>query len=210
MRSHGRLRWDPAIGELPEHLGAVLRSQSGLAVKVQLLSAEGRPAWPLEHRQLEQRYEDAPRAELTVPTRPAFVAGKTATWCDRRTPRDLWNLSVLSRIGAFETEVADMYRRFGPTKKLPGQWQFANVPAESDRTLERVGAVCPGFIADRPRVHFCVISDQFGEAVVGMGDCETYTGGVELARILGHWTRRIVCRSSPDRGRTAEVRSRHR
>ncbi|MGB3171768.1 MAG: nucleotidyl transferase AbiEii/AbiGii toxin family protein [Rhodococcus sp. (in: high G+C Gram-positive bacteria)] len=43
MRSHGRLVWDPAISEVPEHLGAVLRSQYGSAVKVQLLSAEGRP-----------------------------------------------------------------------------------------------------------------------------------------------------------------------
>jgi hypothetical protein len=39
MRSHGRLVWDPAISEVPEHRGAVLRLQFGLAVKVQLLSA---------------------------------------------------------------------------------------------------------------------------------------------------------------------------
>ncbi|MGB3769591.1 MAG: nucleotidyl transferase AbiEii/AbiGii toxin family protein [Rhodococcus sp. (in: high G+C Gram-positive bacteria)] len=132
LRSHGRLVWDPAIGEVLEHLGAVLRSQSGLAVKVQLLSAEGRPAWPLENRQLEQRYEDALGAELTVPTRPAFVAGKTVTWCDRRASRDLWDLWALNRIGAFEPDVADLYRRFGPTNKLPGQWQFADAPTEAD------------------------------------------------------------------------------
>ena len=132
LRSHGRLVWDPAIGEVPEHLGAVLRSQSGLAVKVQLLSAEGRPAWPLENRQLEQRYEDALGAELTVPTRPAFVAGKTVTWCDRRASRDLWDLWALNRIGAFEPDVADLYRRFGPTNKLPGQWQFPDAPTEAD------------------------------------------------------------------------------
>ncbi|MGV8875217.1 MAG: nucleotidyl transferase AbiEii/AbiGii toxin family protein [Rhodococcus sp. (in: high G+C Gram-positive bacteria)] len=102
-----------------EHLGALLRSQSGLAVKVQLLSAEGRPAWPLENRRLEQRFEDALGAALTVSTRPAFVAGETATWCDRRASRDLWDLWALSRIGAFEPDVVDLYRRFGPTNKLP-------------------------------------------------------------------------------------------
>ncbi|MDJ0396631.1 nucleotidyl transferase AbiEii/AbiGii toxin family protein [Rhodococcus sp. G-MC3] len=132
MRSHGRLVWDSAITEVPEHLGAVLRSQSGLAVKVQLLSAEGRPAWPQESRQLEQRYEDAPHAELTVPVLPAFVAGKTATWCDRRASRDLWDLWALNRIGAFKPEVADLYRRFGPTNKLPGEWQFSDAPTESE------------------------------------------------------------------------------
>ncbi|WP_256895655.1 nucleotidyl transferase AbiEii/AbiGii toxin family protein [Rhodococcus sp. 1163] len=115
MRSHGGLAWDPSISEVPEHIGAVLRSQSGLSVKVQLLSAEGRPSWPVEFRRLEQRYGDAPQAELTVPTRPAFVAGKTATWCDRRPPRDLWDLWALDGIGAFAPEVADLYRRFGPT-----------------------------------------------------------------------------------------------
>ncbi|CCQ18021.1 putative uncharacterized protein [Rhodococcus sp. AW25M09] len=136
MRSHGRLVWDSAISEVPERLGAVVRSQSGLAVKVQLLSAEGRPAWPLENRRLEQRFEDAPGAELTVPTQPAFVAGKTVTWCERRASRDLWDLWALNCIGAFEPEVADLYRRFGPTNKLPGELQFADAPTESDRESE--------------------------------------------------------------------------
>ncbi|MGB3171767.1 MAG: nucleotidyl transferase AbiEii/AbiGii toxin family protein [Rhodococcus sp. (in: high G+C Gram-positive bacteria)] len=54
---------------------------------------------------------------MRVPTRPAFVAGKTATWCDRRASRDLWDLWALSRIDAFEPEVADLYRNFGPTNK---------------------------------------------------------------------------------------------
>ncbi|MGB3373038.1 MAG: type IV toxin-antitoxin system AbiEi family antitoxin [Rhodococcus sp. (in: high G+C Gram-positive bacteria)] len=39
IHSHGRLVWDSAISEVPEHRGAVLRLQFGLAVKVQLLSA---------------------------------------------------------------------------------------------------------------------------------------------------------------------------
>ncbi|AMY52399.1 hypothetical protein A3L23_01047 [Rhodococcoides fascians D188] len=152
VRSHGRLVWDPAIGEVPEHLGAVVRSQSGLAVKVQLLSAEGRPAWPLENRQLEQRYEEALGAELTVPTRPAFVAGKTATWCDRRASRDLWDLWALNRNGASEPEVADLYRRFGPTNKLPGELQFADAPTESGREskLLRPDPYLASWVVDQP------------------------------------------------------------
>ncbi|MDR6909069.1 hypothetical protein J2W54_000480 [Rhodococcus fascians] len=45
-----------------------------------------------ENWQLEQRYEDALGAELTVPNLPAFVVGKTASWCDWRASRDLWDL----------------------------------------------------------------------------------------------------------------------
>ena len=67
-----------------------------------------------------------------MPTRPAFVAGKTATWCDRRASRDLWDLWALNRIGAFEPEVANLYRRFGPTNKLPGEWQFSDAPTEAE------------------------------------------------------------------------------
>lgn len=76
------------------------------------------------------------RAELTVPTQPAFVAGKTVTWCERRASRDLWDLWALNCIGAFRPEVADLYRRFGPTNKLPGELQFADAPTESDRESE--------------------------------------------------------------------------
>ena len=28
--------------------------------------------------------------------------------------------------------MADLYRRFGPTNKLPGEWQFADAPTEAD------------------------------------------------------------------------------
>jgi hypothetical protein len=61
----------------------------------QLLSARGRELWPTERRALQQRYHDAPAAELLVPTLPAFAASKTATWADRRAPRDLWDLWAL-------------------------------------------------------------------------------------------------------------------
>lgn len=131
LRRYGRLEWRPSLAEAPEHLGGVLRAPSGLTVKVQLLSPQGRPRWPLETHQLEQRYKDAPAAALLVPTRAAFVAGKTATWCDRRTPRDLWDLWALSNIGAVDTAAADLYRKFGPTNQLPAPWQFSDPPTEA-------------------------------------------------------------------------------
>lgn len=104
-----------------------------------MLSTKGRPTWPLERRQLEQRYGDAPPAELLVPTLAAFVAGKTVTWCDRRASRDLWDLWALDRIGAFEPDVADLHLRFGPTNKLPGEWQFLDAPTESDWVSQLAG-----------------------------------------------------------------------
>jgi hypothetical protein len=66
--------------------------------RIQLLSARGRARWPAQRRALDQRYRDAPAAELVVPTLLAFAASKKATWADRRAPRDLWDLWALSRI----------------------------------------------------------------------------------------------------------------
>jgi predicted nucleotidyltransferase component of viral defense system len=98
-RTHGRLTLDPPLSGVANTVAATLRSATGMVVRIRLLSDRGRVLWPTERRVLEQRYRDAPPAELIVPTLTAFAASKTATWADRRGPRDLWDLWASAELG---------------------------------------------------------------------------------------------------------------
>jgi predicted nucleotidyltransferase component of viral defense system len=138
-RTHGRLTLDPSLSGVANTVAAVLRSATGMVVRIQLLSARGRVLWPTERRPLEQRYRDAPAAELIVPTLPAFAASKTATWADRRAPRDLWDLWALSRIGAIDAEALELYRRFGPTNQPPGYYVFETPPSDAEWQSQLAG-----------------------------------------------------------------------
>ncbi|MBF6278336.1 MULTISPECIES: nucleotidyl transferase AbiEii/AbiGii toxin family protein [Nocardia] len=138
-RTYGRLEWVPPLSNVPDTGAANLRSASGISVKIQLLSPRGRAVWPTELRSLEQRYSDAPPAELLVPTLPAFAAGKTATWHDRRAARDLWDLWALSDAGAIDSVAGDLYRRWGPTGRLPSSHLFERAPGEDDWNAQLAG-----------------------------------------------------------------------
>jgi predicted nucleotidyltransferase component of viral defense system len=130
-RTHGRLTLDPPLSGVANTVAAILRSSTRIVVRIQLLSAHGRLLWPTERRSLEQRYRDAPPAELTVPTLPAFVASKTVTWADRHAPRDLWDLWALNRIGAIDVAALKLYRRYGPTNQPPGDYVFETPPSDA-------------------------------------------------------------------------------
>ncbi|NEW40340.1 nucleotidyl transferase AbiEii/AbiGii toxin family protein [Nocardia cyriacigeorgica] len=138
-RLYGRLEWTPSLSEVSDTMAANLRSAGGLNVKVQLLSSHNRILWPTERRALEQRYHDAPAAALDVPTLPAFAAGKTATWHDRRAPRDLWDMWALAGIGAIDDAAANLYRRYGPTNRLPGPHLFERPPSVHDWNSQLAG-----------------------------------------------------------------------
>ena len=138
-RTHGRLVWEPTLTAVKDTEAANLRTTSGLSIKIQLLSSRDRTLWPAETRQLEQRYSDAPSATLTVPTLAAFAAAKTATWHDRRAPRDLWDLCALAEIGAINAEAADLFRRYGPTNRVPGEHLFEQPPDEADWRSQLAG-----------------------------------------------------------------------
>ncbi|MFD6857603.1 nucleotidyl transferase AbiEii/AbiGii toxin family protein [Rhodococcus sp. NPDC060090] len=138
-RTHGRLVWDPALSVVKDTQAANLRTASGLSVKIQLLSSQDRTVWPAESRDLEQRYSDAPQARLMVPTRSAFAAAKTATWHDRRAPRDLWDLCALAEIGAIDAEAAMLFRNYGPTNRMPGRHLFERPPSEADWRSQLAG-----------------------------------------------------------------------
>ncbi|NUS95730.1 MAG: nucleotidyl transferase AbiEii/AbiGii toxin family protein [Nocardia sp.] len=138
-RSYGRLEWAPSLSNVADAGAAHLRSASGVSVKIQLLSARGRSVWPTELRDLEQRYSDVPPAELLVPTLPAFVAGKTATWHDRRASRDLWDLWALNGLGAINDAAGSLYRMYGPTNRLPTPQLFDRAPDEDDWNTQLAG-----------------------------------------------------------------------
>lgn len=138
-RTHGRLRWEPALSAVRDTQTAHLRNDGGLSVKVQLLSSRGRTVWPTELRILEQRYSDVQPAQLLVPTLTAFTASKTATWHDRRASRDLWDLWSLAALGAIDDEAAALFTHYGPTNRPPGQHLFDTAPDENDWTAQLAG-----------------------------------------------------------------------
>ncbi|WP_082952992.1 nucleotidyl transferase AbiEii/AbiGii toxin family protein [Mycobacterium sp. 852002-10029_SCH5224772] len=130
-RSHGRLALEPSFARVADTVPVTARTADGVAVKIQLLSSRHRIVWPSERRPLEQRYSDAPTAELVVPTLPAFVASKTATWADRSAPRDLWDLWALSGIGAIDRVALDLFKKFGPTNRPPSDHIFNSTPSDA-------------------------------------------------------------------------------
>ena len=138
-RTHGRLALEPSLSGAADTVPAILRSADGLSVRIQLLSSRSRVLWPTEPRELVQRYSDAPSAELLVPTLPAFAASKTATWSDRHAPRDLWDLWALSEIGAIDATAAELYRRYGPTNQLPGDYEFEKPPSDAEWQAQLAG-----------------------------------------------------------------------
>ncbi|WP_425271204.1 nucleotidyl transferase AbiEii/AbiGii toxin family protein [Mycobacterium gastri] len=138
-RTHGRLVLDPALSTVRDTRSAVLRTAAGLSVRLQLLSARDRTAWPTKRRSLVQRYADAPTAKLWVPTLPAFAASKTATWTDRHAPRDLWDLWALNGIGAIDAAAVELYRRFRPTNRPPAPNDFTRAPTEAEWQTQLAG-----------------------------------------------------------------------
>lgn len=131
LRDHGRLIWQPALSEVRDVEPASLIDGQGLVVKVQLLKSDGYPRWPTEIRELDQRYGNVSRAKLRVPTLAAFAAWKTVAWCDRRAPRDLWDLWAMAQIGAIGDDAAELYRRYGPTR-APQDRDFRTPPGQTD------------------------------------------------------------------------------
>lgn len=142
QRTHGRLEWAPALSAVRDVAPARIRTTSGTAVKIQLLSRLGRIIWPDARQPLVQRYSDAPAVDMMVPTLPAFAASKTATWHDRAAPRDLWDLWALNGIGAIDAEAGALYRQFGPTTHLPADDLFDRPPEEHRWQAQLAGQTC--------------------------------------------------------------------
>jgi Nucleotidyl transferase AbiEii toxin, Type IV TA system len=128
LRSHGRLTWEPTFSSR-DVAPAVAVTQDGLSVQLQILRVDGYGEWPVELRQIEQRYDDAPAATLSVPTGAAFAAWKTATWIDRHAPRDLYDLWAMSERGMLNAEAAALFAEHGPTGGPPREFMFTSAPS---------------------------------------------------------------------------------
>lgn len=139
LREHGRLSWDRPLDAVRDVEPAMLSTDDGLAVRVQLLAATGYPRWPTERRQLHQRYRDAPPAELFVPTLDAFVGMKVAAWIDRAAPRDLYDLWLLNRAGAITTSAAQTFAEHGQTGASPQGWMFNTAPTPAQWRSQLAG-----------------------------------------------------------------------
>ena len=129
QRSHGRVRWTTDFAS-SDVVPAVVTTGDGTAVKIQLLSHDGYPAWPSEVRAIDQHFPSVAPARLRVPTRPAAVAWKTATWMDRRASRDLYDLRSLADHTHYSPEAVDLFVRMGPTGRRPARWMFTQGPLD--------------------------------------------------------------------------------
>jgi len=112
-RTHGGVTWEPAPSATRDPEPALLRTDDGLNVRVQLLDGAGYAAWPTEAVDLHQRYSDAPPARLTAYTAAAFVAAKTCAWLERAASRDLYDLYLLARAGFITSEAGELFMRHG-------------------------------------------------------------------------------------------------
>lgn len=138
-REYPGLTWHPPLTAVRDVEPAVLTTRDGTTVRIQLLSRTGYSPWPAEDRKLIQRYSDAPAATLRVPTRESFAAWKTAAWVDRQASRDLYDLWLLTKLGALNTAAAELFRKYGPTNKPPTPDQFAALPDEDTWQRELAG-----------------------------------------------------------------------
>lgn len=128
MRTHGRPVWTRAFTD--RDTDAAVMFTAGVQVQLQLLRGEHYPAWPVERAAVEQRYADAPRATLTVPTLASFAGWKTAAWHDRGAARDLYDLWALDQIGALSAEAAHLFARYGTTGGPPLAFMFDTAPTQ--------------------------------------------------------------------------------
>ena len=122
---------------------------SSIQVKVQIVDSHpsGWQKVPVELTEIFQRFSDAPRTRLFVPTFDGFVAMKALAWFDRHAARDLFDLEALSRIGAVTEnakELIQCLRGFRLTRamlegKVIGNWKQE---LASQTKLERTEREC--------------------------------------------------------------------
>lgn len=118
----------PALASTSGAAASVMRTDDGLTVQVQLLQEAGYPRWPTEVVDIEQRYFDVRPARMRVLTAPAFGAAKMSAWLDRKTSRDLFDLSAMAKRGLITAESFEIFARLDPFTRLP-EWTWATLPS---------------------------------------------------------------------------------
>jgi predicted nucleotidyltransferase component of viral defense system len=129
-RTIGRPRWNPALSDRSDSTPAVLEIEEDIAITVRLLDERHYALWPVERREIEQRYADAFPAELTVPTVESFAGLAAVAWRDRGAARDLWDLWALASEGHLTAEAADLFAKHGATGSSPREFVITEAPPE--------------------------------------------------------------------------------
>jgi predicted nucleotidyltransferase component of viral defense system len=130
-RTHGRLAWSPPFTSKDVD-PAIVETPTGIAIRVQLLAKKSYEPWPTEIRGIEQRYADAPPAELRVPTIESFVGWKTTAWHVRGASRDLYDLWASAEEGLITREAANLFAKHGTSGTRPREFMFAKAPSETE------------------------------------------------------------------------------
>jgi len=128
LGTHGRVTWNPPFTKASDVTPANMEIAGRIVVRLQVLDSDRYPSWPVEVREIEQRYRDAPPAILQVPTIDSFAGSKTAAWLDRAAPRDLYDLWALAEQGSLTSEAAELFARCGPTGRPPRSFMFRKAP----------------------------------------------------------------------------------
>lgn len=114
------------------HPAASVYEVSGHKIRVQLVDRDSY-YWPWRPTPIHQRYQGCPPANLKTLTSEGFAAAKTAAWCERNTPRDLYDLWAIADAGLITAAAAEAFRRHGPTNRRPSPAIFpAGPPTERE------------------------------------------------------------------------------
>jgi len=130
QRTLGAVTFTPRLRQA-RHSEPTVMQVGDVRVQIQLLSAEGYPPWPTEVVEIDQRYSDAPPAELRVLTRAAFVASKLSAWSDRGAPRDLYDLWGMAEAGMIDGDAVELFGRLG-VHTSAGKVSFARIPSDAE------------------------------------------------------------------------------
>lgn len=100
------------------HPAASIYEVGGHKIRIQLVDRDSY-YWPWRPTAIYQRYQGCPPATLNTLTGEGFAAAKTAAWCERNTPRDLYDLWAMADAGLISPAAAEVFRQHGPTNRRP-------------------------------------------------------------------------------------------
>ncbi len=126
-RGFGQVTTDIPLPDT-RHPSASVYEVGGHKIRVQLVDRDSY-YWPWQPAAIHQRYQGCPPATLQTLTSEGFAAAKTAAWCERNTPRDLYDLWAMAEAGLITPAAADVFRQHGPTNRHPSPAVFPDAPA---------------------------------------------------------------------------------